>query len=63
MTVSLSESKRQIPKEAKIMKKIIIKPLAKLIRKLEAALPGMQPGRLYLWHLHQSKNTAFKKIR
>ena len=45
MTVSLSESKQNdinaVPKEAKIMKKIIIKPLAKLIRKLEAALPGM----------------------
>ena len=47
----------------KIIKKVIARTLAKLIRKLEAALPGIQHVRLYLWHLHQSKNTALKKAR
>ena len=65
MTASLSESKQNdikaILKEAKIRGKVVIRTLAKLIGKLEAALPGIQHGRLYLWHLHWSKNTAFKK--
>ena len=43
--------------------KVVIRTLAKLIEKLEAALPGIQHGRLYLWHLHQSKNKTLKKAR
>ena len=65
MTVSLSESKQNyikaILKEVKMSGKIVIRTLAKLIGKLEAALPGIKHGRLYLWHLHWSKNTALKK--
>ena len=53
MTVSLSESKQNdskaVLKEVKIRKKIIIRTLAKLIVKLEVALPGTQHSRLYLW--------------
>ena len=47
----------------KIRKKLIIRTLEKLVGKLEAALPGIQHGSLYLWHLHQSKKTALKKAR
>ena len=65
MTASLSESKQNdikaILKEAKIRGKVVIRTLAKLIGKLEAALPGIQHGRLYLWYLHWSKNIALKK--
>ena len=46
-----------------IRKKVVIRILAKLIGKLEPALPGIQQGRFYLWHLHQSKNTVFNKTR
>ena len=67
ITLSLSESKKNdikaILKEVKIKAKIVIRTFAKLIGKLEAAVPGIQHGRLYLWHLHQSKNTALKKAR
>ena len=45
----------------KIREKVLIRTLAKLIGKLESALPGTQHGRHYLWHLHRSKNTALKK--
>ena len=45
----------------KIRGKVGIRTLAKLIGKLEAVLPGIHHGRFYLWHLHQSKNTALKK--
>ena len=66
-TLSYSESKQNdikaTLKEVKIKGKVVIRTLAKLIGKLEAALPGIQHGRLYLWHLHQSKNTALKKAR
>ena len=52
VTVSLSESKQNdikaILKEVKIRGKIVIRTLAKLIGKLEAALPGIQHSRLYL---------------
>ena len=52
MTVSLSESKQNdikaILKEMKIRGKVVIRTLAKLIGKLEAALPGIQHSRLYL---------------
>ena len=65
MTVSLSESKendiKAIFKEVKIKKKVVIRTLAKLIGKLEAAYPGIHHGRLYLWHLHQSKKHSFKE--
>ena len=66
MTVSLSEFKQNdikaILKEVKIRGKVVIRTLAKLIGKLEAALPGIQHGRLCLWHLHWSKNIALKKV-
>ena len=52
---------KAIPKEVKIRKKVVTRTLAKLTGKLEAAPPGIQHGRLYLWHLHQSKNTILKK--
>ena len=59
MTASLSESKQNdikaILEEVKTREKVVIRTLAKLIGKLEVALPGIQHGRLYLWHLHQSK--------
>ena len=65
MTVSHSESKQNyikaILKSVKIRKKVVIRILAKLIGKLETAL--QEHGRLYLWHLHQSKNTVLKKAR
>ena len=65
MTVTLSESKendiKAVLREVKIRGKVVIRTLAKLIGKLEAALPGIKHGRLYLWHLHRSKNTALKK--
>ena len=65
MTVSCSESKQNdieaILKEVKIRTKAVIRILAKLIATLEAALSGIQHGRLYLWYLHQSKNTALKR--
>ena len=43
------------------MKKVIMRTLAKLIAKLEAVLPDIQPRGLYLWHLHQSQNKVLKK--
>ena len=56
MIVSLSESQKNvikaILKEVKIRGKVVIRTLAKLIGKLEAALRGIQHGRLYLRHLH-----------
>ena len=65
MTLSLSESKQNDIKsnfkEVKIRGKIVIRTLAKLIGKLEAALPRIQNGRLYLWYLHGSKNIALRK--
>ena len=52
MTLILSESKQNdikaILKEVKIKGKVVVTTLAKLIGKLEAALPGIQHGRLYL---------------
>ena len=52
MTVSLSESKendiKAIFKEVKIREKVVIRTLAKLTGKLEAAYPGIHRGRLYL---------------
>ena len=51
MTVSRSESNQNdieaILKEVKIRIKAVIRTLAKLIATLEAALPGIQHGRLY----------------
>ena len=44
----------------KIREKVVIRTLAKLIGKSEAALAGIQHGRLYLWHLYWSKNIALK---
>ena len=65
MIVSLPESKQNdikaVLKEVKIMKKLMLRALTKFIAKLEAAPPGIQHYRLYLWNLYQSKNTALKK--
>ena len=65
MTLILSESKQNDIKsnfkEVKIRGKIVLRTLAKLIGKLEVALPGIQNGRLYLWYLHWSKNIALRK--
>ena len=59
MTVSLSESKQNdikaILKEVKIRGKVVIRTYAKLTGKLEAALAGIQHGRLYLWHYTSQK--------
>ena len=67
MTVSLPEYNQNYIKatlkEVKIRKEVVIRILAKLIWKLEADLPSIQHGRLYLWHLHYSKNIALKKSR
>ena len=67
MTVSLPEynqnDNKATLKEVKIGEEIVIRILSKLIWKLEADLPGIQHGRLYLWHLHHSKSTALKKSR
>lgn len=49
--------------EAKAMKILTIRILAKLNGNLEAALPWIQYGRLYMWYLHQSKNKALKKTK
>ena len=37
-----------------------IRDIAKLVSTLEARLPGVQFGRLYLWHLQRDKNEALK---
>ena len=51
MTVSLSESKQNdikaILEEVKIREKVVIRTLAKLIGKLEAALPGTLMGLIF----------------
>ena len=66
MTLSLSESKQNDIKsnfkEVKIRGKVVIRTLAKLTGKLEAALPGIQNDRLYLWYLHWSRNIALRKL-
>ena len=52
MTVRISESKQNcitvVLKKVKIRKKVLIRILAKLIGKLEPALPGIQQSRFYL---------------
>ena len=41
-------------------KSLSIRDLTKLLRTLEATLPGIQFGRLRMWHLQQDKNEALR---
>ena len=63
MTVRLTPLKRQ--KVLSIISEIIsskslIRDLAKLLGTLESTLPGVQFGRLHMWHLQQDKNEALR---
>ena len=45
------------------VKGLNIRAFAKLIAKLEAAFPGIQYGRTYMWYLHPTKATVLKKTK
>ena len=64
MTVRLTALKRQkvlsIITEIISIKSLSIRDLGKLLGTLEAALPGVQFGRLHMWHLQQDKNEALR---
>ena len=64
MTVRLTPLKRQkvlsIISEIISSKSLLIRDLAKLLGTLESTLPGVQFGRLHMWHLQQDKNEALR---
>ena len=64
MTVRLTPLKRQkvLPIISEIIssKSLLIRDLAKLLGTLESTLPGVQFGRLHMWHLQQDKNEALR---
>ena len=64
MTIRLTPLKRQkvlsIISEIISSKSLLIRDLAKLFGTLESTLPGVQFGRLHVWHLQQDKNEALR---